>query len=57
MSRVVNAEVVAAALTQMIEVAMDRDTMPSVRLSILKRRLVSLQNHIDEQSTDAAPTP
>ncbi|QXE28544.1 hypothetical protein [Microbacterium paraoxydans] len=48
----VNAAVVAAALSQMTEVAMDRDNMQSVRLSILKRRIVSLQNHVDEQSVE-----
>lgn len=31
---------------------MDRDNMQSVRLSILKRRIVSLQNQIDQQSTE-----
>ncbi|WP_217584872.1 hypothetical protein [Microbacterium sp. GbtcB4] len=48
----VNAAVVTAALSQMMEVAMDRDNMQSVRLSILKRRIVSLQNHVDEQSIE-----
>ncbi len=47
----VNAEVVQAALSRMLEVAMDRDQMQSVRLSILKRHIVSLQNQIDSQKS------
>jgi len=53
-TRFVSADVVEAALSEMIEVAMDRTNMPAVRLSILKRRLVELQNHIDQQAS--APT-
>ena len=52
MTRMVNAEVVEAALTRMLEVAMDRDNLQATRLSIVKRRIVSLQNQIDQQSVD-----
>lgn len=48
----VNAEVVQAALSRMLEVAMDRDQLQSVRLSVLKRRIVSLQNQIDSQKSE-----
>lgn len=53
--RMINADVVDAALSRMLEVAMDRDTMQSVRLSILKRQIVSLQNHLDQQSESTDP--
>lgn len=46
----INAEAVQAALAQMLEVASDRAVMQSTRLSILKRRIVSLQVHIEQQS-------
>lgn len=51
MTRTINAEVVEAALSSMLAVAMDRGGMQSVRLSILKRRIVALQNHIEQQAT------
>lgn len=51
----INAEVVEAALAQMLAVAVDRDLMQSVRLSILKRRIVTLQGQIEHQKTTEHP--
>ena len=48
----VNADVVSAALTQMLEIAMDRDSQQATRLSILKRRIVSLQVQVGQQATE-----
>lgn len=52
MSKSINANVVQAALENILEGLMDRSSMPSVRLSNSKRRVVRLMNHIDEQAMD-----
>lgn len=48
----VNAEVVQAALTAILDGLMDRGAMPAVRLSNTKTRVVRLINQIDQQATD-----
>ena len=48
----VNAEIVQAALRNILGGLMDRDSMASLRLSIAKERVVRLMNQIDEQATD-----
>ena len=48
----VNAEVVQAALSSILEGLMDRGSMPAVRLSNTKHRVVSLMNQIDGQAAD-----
>ncbi|MGB3374035.1 MAG: hypothetical protein WBA87_02695 [Microbacterium sp.] len=48
----VNAEVVQAALGNILDGLMDRGVMPAVRLSNAKTRVVRLMNQIDEQGTD-----
>lgn len=45
----VNAEVVQAALSNILDGLMDRGVMPAVRLSNAKQRVVSLMNQIDGQ--------
>lgn len=52
--RYVSAEVVLAALAQMEDVAADRELFQGTKVSILRRRTVSLQQQIENQ---ARPTP
>lgn len=52
MAKAVNADVVSAALSQMLDIAMDRENMQSVRLSILKRKIVSLMSQIENQAAE-----
>lgn len=52
MSTTVNAEVVQAALAHILEGLMDRSSMPAVRLSNSKQRVVRLMNQIDEQARE-----
>lgn len=48
----VNAEVVQAALSAILDGLMDRRVMPAVRLSNAKTRVVRLMNAIDGQRAD-----
>ena len=48
----VNADVVQAALSNILEGLMDRTMMPMVRVSDAKQRIVLLMNQIDGQTTD-----
>ncbi|WP_315106301.1 hypothetical protein [uncultured Microbacterium sp.] len=50
MSKVVNSEVVSAALSNILDGLMDHSSMPSVRLSNTKQRVVRLMKQIDEQA-------
>lgn len=52
MTTYVNAEVVQAALGNILNGLMDRDVIPAVRLSNSKTRIVRLMNQIDAQRTD-----
>lgn len=52
----VNAEVVQAALRNILGGLMDRASMPQVRLSIAKERVVRLMNQIDGQAADVENT-
>jgi len=52
----VNAEVVQAALQNILEGLMDRGSMPAVRLSNTKHRVVRLMNQIDGQAVDVENT-
>lgn len=52
----VNAEVVQAALQNILEGLMDRGSMPAVRLSNTKHRVVRLMNQIDGQAADVENT-
>ena len=52
----VNAEVVQAALSRILEGLMDRGSMPAVRLSNAKQRVVRLMNQIDGQAADVEST-
>lgn len=53
--RFVNSAVVLAALAQMEEVAADRQQLQSVKLSILRRRIASLQGQIENQAAEVHP--
>ena len=48
----VNADVVQAALSNILEGLMGRTMMPMVRVSDAKQRIVRLMNQIDGQTTD-----
>lgn len=50
----VNAEVVQAALSNILVGLMDRTMMPMVRVSDAKQRIVRLMNQIDGQSTNSS---
>lgn len=52
MPKTINAEVVQAALSNILEGLMDRSTMPAVRLSNTKQRVVRLMNQVDSISAD-----
>lgn len=52
----VNAEVVQAALSSILEGLMDRGSMPAVRLSNAKQRVVRLMNQIEGLAADVETT-
>lgn len=47
MPKTVNADVVQAALSNILDGLMDRSTMPAVRLSNAKTRVARLMNQVD----------
>lgn len=52
MSRTVNAAVVLAALDRIDEVLSDRAILQATRLSVARRRVVTLRREIENQASD-----